>query len=285
MTSVDLIAAHWTIAGNVVPGTDREYSPFDFKDRVEQAARAGFKGLTIWHADLAHVRKTRTLKEIKQILDDNGMRYIELSVLLDWFLEPGERRTASDARRQTFLTVAETLGLWNFRVSDARRTPCPKEKLFEEFALLCKQAAERGTRITFEMAPFAMINSLDSALELVKGAGAKNGGILFDIWHIAKLGIPYEKVWQFPSEHFFGIEVNDGYLENPPTNDLMEETVSFRRHCGEGDFDVKGFLAYLPSSQYRGPIGVEVCSRELRSWPLERLVTEAYKTTIAQLPN
>jgi sugar phosphate isomerase/epimerase len=80
---MELLASYWTIAGGAMPHTDHEYSPFDFKDRVEAAARAGFKGMGIWHADLDHILERRSLKEMKQILDDNGMKYLELEFLRD----------------------------------------------------------------------------------------------------------------------------------------------------------------------------------------------------------
>ena len=40
MQNVELIASYWTLAGGGEPHTDREYSTFDFKDRVEAAAKA-----------------------------------------------------------------------------------------------------------------------------------------------------------------------------------------------------------------------------------------------------
>ena len=73
--NVELLASYWTIAGGALPHTDKEYSPFDFKDRVEAIARAGFKGMGIWHSDLAHILERRSLKEMKQILDGNGMNF------------------------------------------------------------------------------------------------------------------------------------------------------------------------------------------------------------------
>jgi sugar phosphate isomerase/epimerase len=160
-----------------------------------------------------------------------------------------------------------------------------KDTLIEEFALLCQDAQERGTKIAFEMMPFSTIDSLQSALELVEGAGAKNGGVIFDLWHIVKLGIPYEKVWQFPREYFLGVEINDGYIKNLPTQDLVEETTQYRKLCGEGEFDIKGFMKYLPASHYNGgPIGIEVLSKDLRDWPLEKVAKAAFDTTLAQIP-
>jgi sugar phosphate isomerase/epimerase len=285
MNNVELIASYWTLAGGAIPHGDKEASTFDFRDRVEQAAKVGFKGLGLWHSDLHHVLKTRTLREMKQILDDNGMKHIEIEFLVDWFLEPGERRIASDARREMLLTAAEVLGGRHIKVGDFWRTPCDKDTMIEEFALLCQDAQQRGTKIAFEMMPFSTIDSLESALELVKGAGAKNGGVIFDLWHIVKLGIPYEKVWGFPQEYFLGVEINDGYIKNVPTEDLVEETTQYRRLCGDGEFDIKGFMKYLPASHYKGgPVGIEVLSKDLRAWSLEKVAQAAYDTTAAQIP-
>jgi sugar phosphate isomerase/epimerase len=75
---VELLASYWTIAGGALPHTDKDYSPFDFEERVVAAAKAGFKGFGIWHTDIEHTLKSRSLKEMKQILGDNGMKYVEL---------------------------------------------------------------------------------------------------------------------------------------------------------------------------------------------------------------
>ena len=58
--------------------------------------RAGFKGIGLWHADIEHVLDSYTLPQMKRILDDNGLKHVEVEFLADWFLPPGERRTASD---------------------------------------------------------------------------------------------------------------------------------------------------------------------------------------------
>ena len=76
---VELMNLYWTTAG-VYPGQG-EISRFDFKDRVQAAARVGFKGIGIWHTDLEHILQYRTLKEMRRILDDNGIKYIELEFL------------------------------------------------------------------------------------------------------------------------------------------------------------------------------------------------------------
>jgi sugar phosphate isomerase/epimerase len=91
-TEAELLASYWTIAGAAFPHTESEYSPFDFKDRVEAVAKAGFTGIGIWHADLERVLQKRSLKEMKRILDGNGITHVELEFLTDWFLEDERKK-------------------------------------------------------------------------------------------------------------------------------------------------------------------------------------------------
>src|SRR6202007_1527303 len=132
----------------------------------------------------------------------------------------------------------------------------------------------------FELMPFAMIDTLKDALTMAEGAGAKNGGIILDTWHIVKLGIPYEEVARIPQKYLISVELNDGTFQAPWS--LHEDTVSHRRFCGEGEFDVKSFVKIFQELGYRGPWGIEVLSEDIRSWPLEKVTAHAFQTTIRQ---
>ena len=277
--NVELIASYWTLAGGAEPHTDHEYSVFDFKDRVEACAKAGFRGIGIWHADLLHTLKRQSFTEIKRILDDNGMKHIELEFLGDWFLT-GERKKKSDQVKQDLLTAAEALGARHIKVGDFFHTDTPMPQVIDSFAALCRDAAASGTKIVYELMPFAMINTLSDTLAMLKGAGEKNGGIIFDLWHIVKLGIPYEEISRFPLEYFFGVEINDGTFTAPWS--LHEDTINHRRLCGEGEFDIRGFLDQVSKAGYHGPVGIEVLNKELRKRPLEELAMRSFNTTAAQ---
>ena len=278
MTQPELLASYWTISA-ALPHSDHEYSRFDFKDRVESAARAGFKGIGLWHADLDHVLKTRSLREMKSILDDNGIKHLELEFLTDWFLDD-ERRKESDIRRTRLLLAAEALGARHVKVGDFNHEPYSMPLLIEAFAELCEDAAEHGTRIGFELMPFSMIDTLEDSLKMVEGAGAANGGISLDLWHLVKLRIPYEDVARIPPKYLVSIELNDGTFEAPWS--LHEDTVNHRRLCGEGEFDIKGFIRCMQGAGYDGPWGIEVLSEDLRKKPLDELTSQAFVTTKAQ---
>ncbi len=279
MNSPELLASYWTIAGRALPHTDREFSPFDFKDRVMQAARAGFTGIGLWHADLGHTLPRHNLSEMKQILDDHGIRHVELEFLTDWFLD-GERKERSDLQKRKLLEAAEVLGAHHIKVGDFYREKCPMGRLIESFAALCADAANRGVRVGFELMPFAMIDSLSDAVKMVEASGATNGGIVLDLWHLVKLGIPYESLLSVSPSYIVSVELNDGTFRAPWS--LHEDTVNHRRLCGDGEFDVKGFIQIVQKLGYPGPWGIEVLSEELRTWPLERLARRAFETTLRQ---
>jgi sugar phosphate isomerase/epimerase len=281
-TNVELLGSYWTLAGGAQPHTDKEYSPFDFKDRVAAAARAGFRGFGLWHADIAHILQKRSLKDMKQILDDHGIKYVELEFLTDWFFD-GEKKQQADATNRMLLEAAEALGARHVKAGEFVRNNIPMPRMIETFSALCADAANHGTRILYEMMPFSNIDSVEKALELVEGAGAPNGGIVFDLWHIVKGKVPYERVARVPPRYLRAIEINDGTFECPWA--MHEDTINHRRLCGEGEFDVKGFVALMLQAGYDGPWGIEVLNEDLRKKPLEQVVTSAFRTTMAQFPH
>lgn len=278
-SDVELLASYWTFAGGALPHTDREYSTFDFQDRVRAMAKAGFTGIGLWHADLEHVLQQRTLPEMKQLLDDHGIQHVEVEFLGDWFLD-GERKKKSDVQKQKLLAAAEALRAHHLKVGDFYHEKFSMPQVIECFARLCADAAAHGTKVGFEVMPFAMIDTLPDALTMVRGAGAKNGGICFDLWHMAKMGVPYEELRKFPPEFLVSVELNDGTFQAPWS--LHEDTVNHRRFCGEGEFDVKGFVNAFLALGYPGPWGIEVLSENIRDWPLEKVTTHAFQTTIRQ---
>jgi sugar phosphate isomerase/epimerase len=280
-SDVELLGSYWTFAGGAMPHSDHEFSTFDFRHRVEALAKAGFTGMGIWHADLAKILEKYALAEMKQIFSDNGINHVELEFLTDWFLD-GEKRVKSDERRRLLLSAAETLGARHVKVGDFDNSKVEMPRLIESWAALCEDGAKHGTRILFELMPFSMLTTLADTLTMLDGAGAGNGGIMFDFWHIEKLKLSLDDLARVPAKYLLGVEMNDGYRRPPPEWSLFEETINHRQFCGEGQFDVRGILAALRKAGYQGPYGIEVLSQDVRPWPLEKVTTYASSTTRRQ---
>ncbi|MCL2401637.1 MAG: hypothetical protein FWC90_03230, partial [Oscillospiraceae bacterium] len=57
-----------------------------------------------------------------------------------------------------------------------------------------------------------------------------------------------------------------------------------RRFCDSGAIDLDNCLMNLKAIGYKGPISVETLRPEYYSWPIEKVINEAYRTT-AELVN
>jgi sugar phosphate isomerase/epimerase len=279
----ELMALYWTVSGPVDVHYGREWSLFDWRDRCAEAAKAGFRGIGLWHADVEHQLQTRTLPEMKEIFDDSGLEYLEVEFLADFFVPAGEQaRVDSDKLRKQLFETAATFDAHHIKVGNIPGTPCELGRLTEEFAELCADAAQHtDARVVYEFMPFDVnVSTLDRALQLARDAGASNGGLAIDTWHMSKLGIAPEELQAIPSEHIAWVELSDGQYET--MEDPIDETINHRRLPGEGEFPIPAYVEALSAAGYDGPWGVEVLSAELRSLPIEEEFRRAYETTLAQ---
>ena len=124
------------------------------------------------------------------------------------------------------------------------------------------------------------VRSVDAALQVVGGAGASNGGIAIDTWHMSKLGIAPDDLRRIPAEYLSWVELSDGRLDD--MDDLVDATVNHRELPGEGEFDLRAYVEACREIGYPGPWGVEVLSEELRNQPIDVIFRRAYETTAAQ---
>jgi sugar phosphate isomerase/epimerase len=272
--AVELMCLYWTTAG-IFPG-QAEISRFDFKDRVEAAARAGFKGLGIWHTDLEHILLHRTLKKMRTILDDNGMKYLELEFLTDWFLE-GARKGESDSRKKRLLEASAALHAKHIKVGDFYNNVVPMPRLVEAFAGLCREAEQYEATIGFEVMGCAMIDNLPDAVQLVESAGARNSGLIIDIYQVVHQGWTFDQIRRIPLKYLLNLELNDGSLPGTPNDDP-----GGRKFCGDGQYDIQGLIRCVKDMGYQGPWAVEVMAEKLAGLPLEELSTRAFNTTMAE---
>ncbi|WP_188879782.1 sugar phosphate isomerase/epimerase family protein [Halarchaeum nitratireducens] len=278
---IELHGTYWTLAGdtNPAPIPGREWSRFSLEERVELAAEVGFEGFGLWHADLQHIMREKSLAEIAAIFDDYGIDYIELEFLGAWFLdESDERRQAAEERWQLLLQAAEALDAHHIKVGNIRGFEAPRSQVATAFERLCQEAARHGTSVGLEIMPVdPNVTSLDEAAA-VTGAPS-NGGILLDTWHISKMEISMEDLTQIDRDNLVHVELNDGYNSG---ESITYQTTRQRMLPGEGTFDVSGFIDSVQEIGYDDPWGVEVLSDYLRGLPIEAAFQRTYDQTMAQ---
>jgi sugar phosphate isomerase/epimerase len=283
MGEVELLAMYWTVSGPVEVHVGREWSTFAWSDRCAHAARVGFHGLGLWHADVEHQLQTSSLAEMKQVFDDAGLDWLEVEFLADFFVPPGDpARAESDQRRRQLFETAAAFDAHHIKVGNIPGTPCELGRLTEEYGQLCDDAADHtNAKVVYEFMPFDVnVHTLDAALALVQGAGRSNGGLAIDTWHMSKLGISPDDLRRIPPQYLSWVELSDGQFQN--MDDPIDEVVNHRRLPGEGEFDIPSYVEVCQELGYDQPWGVEVLSAELRSLPIEQEFDRAYETTSAQ---
>ena len=148
----DLLASYFTIAGDHPPSQATGVSPHPLKDRIEAAARAGYRGFGFYASDLAAALERLTWADIRVLLADNGIRHVEVECLRNWFAD-GEARAASDAERALLLDAAGELGAFQMKIGGGlpgRRLIPAIARLFWLFGppLACLRACRPKTGIS-----------------------------------------------------------------------------------------------------------------------------------------
>lgn len=272
----NIIASYWSVAGDRFPGCGNEASPFSFRDRYETAGRLGFAGAGFVHDDLVRARDTIGYGELSSILRANGILDLEVEILTDWFAD-GERRAASDAVRRDLLEAGEKLGARHLKVSGDFNSPAVSlDRMAEDFAGLCRDAAEVGLPVGIEVMPFTNLSTLDAAMQVVTASGASNGGLLLDLWHMERGGVDFAAIAALPKGAIVSIEIDDAAAD--VEGDLWNDTLHHRLPCGEGSFDIPGFLQAVATAGYDGPVGVEIIARDHRKRPLREAAAIAIES-------
>jgi sugar phosphate isomerase/epimerase len=280
--NVDLIASYWTIAGklNFADGMDLDGSPIDFLERVKAAISGGYAGVGLTYPDLKKTAARYGYDGIRSILRDSGVKIFEVEFLTDWFTD-GDRRRQSDLIRRELLLAAETTGARHIKIGgDMEGKSWPIGQVIRSFAELCDEAKNAGTNVVLEILPWSNIPDIKTGIEVVSGADRSNGGLLVDIWHMGRGGIPYSEVSSMPGRFLGHVELSDAAPK--PVGKLIEDTVNHRRLCGEGSFDVPAFLRAIKATGYDGPFGIEIISDEQRNRPLKEAVDRSFATAMAQ---
>jgi sugar phosphate isomerase/epimerase len=143
---------------------------------------------------------------------------------------------------------------------------------------LARQAAEAGTRVALEPLPFSNITDFRSAAELVAAADHPAAGLVVDIWHLERGPSTLADLSRVPGDRVFVVELNDAPAPQSP--DLFHDTIHHRVLCGEGTFDIRGFVQTLQQIGFVGPWSVEIISEDHRRRPLQEALTDAHRTTM-----
>lgn len=272
-----LIASHYTLSGAPVMQRPR----FSFADRVAAAAAAGFVGVGVDSSDYAAMRASGTSgAELCRVLDDHGMRALEIEFHFDWAHDGKRGRDARD-REATLHEMAALFSPDHLNVGelDGAGDAPPLAVLSERFGEVCDRAAEHGTRVAFEFLPWTAVPDLATAWDLVRRAGRPNGGVLLDAWHYFCGRPDAALLGSLPGSTITGVQLDDADAARVGT--LAEDTMLRRRLPGAGSFDLTGLVSTLDRIGVAVPISVEILSSEHQALDLDEAARRAFDSAAA----
>lgn len=225
-------------------------------ERIELAAAAGFRGVSLFMDDLMGVDEAR----LRARLADLGLAVAELDPVLTWV--PGVEAGGAGFERWSvddFLRAAERVGARSLNAV-CFAPGVPEAALVEAFAALCDRASEVGVPVHLEFMPISGVRDLAAALRIVDGAGRPNAGVMLDVWHFVRSRSSRAQLASNASK-VIALQLDDCPAEPEPN--LIAETLNRRLMPGEGDADVVGLLRLLDAGGCTAPLGVEVFAEEL----------------------
>lgn len=277
------MASFWTLAG-VRPMDGDEVSPWSLAERVSAAAEAGFEGIGFSCRDLASLKRDIGADGIRRVLEEYNIQHCEYESLFDWWTE-GERRVAADRTKRELLQTVEEIAAPHSHVKC-----CPEleggswapEAYAEGLAALASEAERAGARVGLELLPYSDLSTPADGLAVIEAGGNATAttGLILDIWHMERRGVPHEAIQAVPAERIVHVELDDG---NQPVGAFGDDTIDNRRLGGEGSFDIAGFVAAVRSTGFDGAYGVEIISKKQRALPLRTAAQRAFETTVKYL--
>lgn len=262
-----------------MPGRGDETSPIPLRTRIETAARVGWEGFGLLHADLQVAARTIGLRQLRQIFEDNGIEHVELEFLSHWWAGDA-RRKASDRMRRELFDAAGVLGVETIKVgAELDGVPVNDDRFREEFDALAGEAGAAGTRVALEPMPMSNLPTIEAGIELVSAVSNPFAGLCVDVWHVHRGGSAFSDLpGRLPLEHVFIVELDDA--RKGVVGTLWDDTINERLLPGEGVFDVPRFVATMHQIGWRGHWGVEVLSKRLRQLDVDEALTQARRAAL-----
>lgn len=257
----DLLAAHWMATGQR-PDLHPEPCGLTLRERAFMAAAAGCRGIGILTAELERECACHGVSAVRAMLEDAGIRHIELEVLTDWWRD-------SDAWRRELDVLQALGGAIGARIikatGDFSATPVSLEAMADAFEPVAAIARQGGVPLALEIIAFSNIVTVPDALAVLRDNLGQGAGLMLDSWHFARRAVALEPLTTLPQGAILGVEISD--LSPVPHDDVFLETLDHRYAPGEGCYDLAAFLTAVDAAGYAGPIGLEVLSASLREMP------------------
>jgi 2-keto-myo-inositol isomerase len=229
----------------------------------EIAARAGFKGVEPWVAEIdEYLKSGGTLSDLRKRIADLGLSVESVIGFSPWIVDDDTKRAAGleDAKRVMNMTAeigGKRIAAPASGIGDSDRPDLPT--IAQRYRALLEVGDGCGVVPQIELWGFSpLLSKLSEVSYAAIGSDHPQACILADSYHLYKGGTPYENLRLLNGAAMHVFHIND----YPVTPDRAEITDAHRVFPGDGVAPLGPLFRTLRETGFRGMLSLEVFNRE-----------------------
>src|SRR3954465_5044366 len=243
------------------------------EDKLAAAARAGFRGIELFEADLLGARLAPA--EVRARAEALGLTIDLYQPFRDFEAVPPAQLERNLRRAEHKLDVMEALRADTMLVcSNVSPDAIDDDALAAaQLRALAERAAARGMRIAYEALAWGThVSEYDHAWRIVEAADHPALGTCLDSFHVLSRGTSLDTIAAIPADKLFFLQLADApHL----VMDVLQWSRHYRCFPGQGGFDLRDFTQRVLATGYRGPLSPEVFNRVFRRPARDRRAGDA----------
>ena len=226
----------------------------DFVTKARAVSAAGFDAISIRPGEVDElVARGVALGEVRDWLLELGLAVAELDPL--WL--PVAPLPDTGHPLEVVLEMAQALEPECISVLVPIEATLDLARTTDIFAELCAHPLALEQTLAIEFFSWSPLHSLADTWEIVRGAGAANGAMIFDVWHHERRGGTVADLDAVDLRRVAGVQIADA-PRVPELDDIAKDCIRNRRWPGEGDLPLGEYVAALRRGGCTAPLGIEV---------------------------
>ncbi|MBN9234031.1 MULTISPECIES: sugar phosphate isomerase/epimerase family protein [Phyllobacteriaceae] len=259
-----------TVNSYLMPFSNVAHLPL--AEKFEATRIAGYDALSLMPYEVDQLEVAGiSPKEVRRRADDAGMRILRLDPLNTWSrvwlpdnMDDAYIATVDTRQERVFALCAE-LGCRSISLNATFPLgSMPMDAIIEDYAKICAASARFDLDCSLEFIPLWGVPTLAMAWQVVEGAGAKNGGLVFDTWHCVRGKSNLADLRKIPGDKIHCVQLNDGPLELPAGVTIKDDCYD-RKFPGDGQFPNVEIVRVLTETGGLNQVGAEVFSPMLKA--------------------
>ena len=244
---------------------------FGLEREIEIAAEAGYDGIEIWIGSMQqYVKEGGSLKELKQKIEDLGIRVENAIGFAQWIVDDNDTRMRALAQAKEEMEMLAQLGCKRIAAPPAGATNyggLDLMKAAERFRALVELGEQTGVMPQLEIWGFSKnLYRLSQVLFVAAECGHPNTRILPDVYHLYKGGSDFDGLKLLSGQSVEIFHMND-YPEKPGREEIGDKD---RIYPGLGVAPMTQILTDLRDAGGPTVLSLELFNREYwKQDPLE----------------